>query len=283
MSETAYTPDTHVPNGNDTSAPSATPVRKGTKALVIALAAALVVIIALVAYIISLNTSSSNAPAGSAATAENQDSAASSGSHSAAAEAYTDPQAIETLKALQERTAESPLAEGAVDAPVAMIEFMDFSCPVCAQWAARTYPALQKYVKEGTLRIEIHPWVIFPDYNSDIPARGLYAAGKQGKTAEFYAAAAPLSAGEHKQWDEAGVLALAEKAGVPDLDQFTADMNSDEAREEIDRSQTIATGIGFNGTPAFVINNRIINGADSAEVFAATIEAAAADVASGAF
>lgn len=282
MSETAYTPDTNVQNGNNTSAFSTAPTRKGRKPLVIALAAALVVMVALVAYIVSLKTSLPNTSADQAATAENQGSAPS-GSSSAAAKAYTDPQAIKTLKALQERIDGSPLAEGDVNAPVVMIEFMDFSCPVCAQWAAQTYPALQKYVDEGTLRIEIHPWVIFPNYNSDIPARGLYAAGKQGKTAEFYAAAAPLSAGEHKQWDEAAVLELAKQAGVPDLDQFTADMNSDEARKEIDHSQTIATGIGFRGTPAFVINNRIINGADSAEVFSATIEAAAADVKSGAF
>lgn len=282
MSETAYTSDTHAPNGNDTSAFSTVPARKGRKPLVIALAAALVVMVALVAYIVSLKTSLPNTSADQAATAENQGSAPS-GSPSAAAKAYTDPQAIKTLKALQERIDGSPLAEGNVNAPVVMIEFMDFSCPVCAQWAAQTYPALQKHVDEGTLRIEIHPWVIFPDYNSDIPARGLYAAGKQGKTAEFYAAAAPLSAGEHKQWDEAAVVELAKQAGVPDLNQFTADMNSDEARKEIDRSQTIATGIGFRGTPAFVINNRIINGADSAEVFSATIEAAAADVKSGAF
>src|SRR5699024_4476302 len=54
-----------------------------------------------------------------------------------------------------------PLANGDPDAPVTLVNYSDFRCPFCAKFATDIQPKLQKYIDNGTMRVEWHDLPIF--------------------------------------------------------------------------------------------------------------------------
>ncbi|MFI6943838.1 DsbA family protein [Streptomyces sp. NPDC050418] len=179
------------------------------------------------------------------------------------------------LAELARRDAKDPLAQGPADAPVVLIEYADFKCGFCGKFARDTEPALvEKYVEEGKLRIEWRNFPIFGD-ESEAAARGAWAAGQQGRFWEFHAAAYEDGAKE-KGFGDARLKALAQEAGVKDVDRFVRDAASDAARKAVTRDQEEAYGLGATSTPSFLINGRPIAGAQPAETFTQAIDEALA-------
>ncbi|MEV1047148.1 DsbA family protein [Streptomyces sp. NPDC049916] len=192
------------------------------------------------------------------------------------AEVSADPDAgvYPELEKLARRDADDQLAVGRPDAPVVLIEYADFKCGYCGKFARDTEPKLiEKYVKDGTLRIEWRNFPIFGE-ESDTAARGAWAAGQQGRFWEFHAAAYAEGAKE-KGFGEARVKALAEEAGVGDLGRFMKDLDGEAARAAVKEDQEQAYGIGATSTPSFLVNGRPIAGAQPEETFTRAIEAAA--------
>lgn len=192
------------------------------------------------------------------------------------AASFQNPEAAAAaIKKLTRHSANDPMAKGKLDAPVTMIQFIDFSCPMCIKFEAETAPQLEKYVKDGTLRIEFHNFPIFAsNYKSDLAAAGAIAAGKQGKFWEYLKSAVDLGLIEgHVNWNETKVEQVAKAAGITNLAKFKKDMNAPEIKAEIEKDKVAAQQFGIAGTPAFFLNNRIIPGALPYTVFAQTIEA----------
>src|SRR5699024_10549139 len=68
---------------------------------------------------------------------------------------------------MSRRDEADPLAMGAVDAPVVMVEYADFRCPFCGVFARDVQPELiSRYVDEGILRIEWRDLPIFGDQST---------------------------------------------------------------------------------------------------------------------
>lgn len=207
-----------------------------------------------------------------------RDNAANIDTNNLAAPRVNDEQSRKIIASLAKRDPKDPMSIGDADAPVVMIEFSDFSCPRCSQYEAETAPELQKYVENGTLRIEYHDFTIFAsDYHSDLAARAAWAAGQQGKFWEFKVAGQAKSLTEHANWNDALVRQVAKEAGVTDLKKFDSDRQSQEATKHVTDNTQLAANLGFPGTPAFLVNDRPINGQLPTATFIATIEAAAAD------
>ncbi|WP_371665531.1 DsbA family protein [Streptomyces sp. NBC_01241] len=203
-------------------------------------------------------------------------SGSSAPSSSSVADATTDPDAgvYPELAGLARRDAGDKLAQGRVDAPVVLIEYADFKCGYCAKFARDTEPALvKKYVGDGTLRIE---WRNFPIFGaeSEAAARAAWAAGQQGRFWQFHRAAY-AEGGKEKGFGKDRLKALAQQAGVPDLDRFARDADSSAASAAVGKDQEQGYGIGVTSTPSFLINGRPIAGAQRTETFARVIEAAA--------
>ncbi|GAB2927886.1 MULTISPECIES: thioredoxin domain-containing protein [unclassified Streptomyces] len=178
------------------------------------------------------------------------------------------------LEKLARRDADDKLAIGPADAPVVLIEYADFKCGYCGKFARDTEPELvEKYVKDGTLRIEWRNFPIFGE-ESENAARGAWAAGQQDRFWEFHRAAYAEGAKE-KGFGKDRVKALAQEAGVKDLDRFMEDLDGDAARAAVKKDQEQAYGIGATSTPSFLINGRPIAGAQPEETFTRAIEAAA--------
>lgn len=180
------------------------------------------------------------------------------------------------LLALARRDASDALAVGRADAPVVLIEYADFQCPFCGQFARETEPELlRRYVDKGVLRIE---WRNFPVFGKESEQAALagWAAGRQKKFWPFYDTAfgkpRERNAGE---FSTEKLVAMAREAGVPDLDRFRTDMAGAAARKAVSRDQDEGYQLGVTSTPAFLVNGKPILGAQPLKTFVAAIDAAA--------
>lgn len=190
------------------------------------------------------------------------------------APSHTNPKALELLRSAPAREADDPRALGKVDAPVVMVAYEDFSCPMCTRYFTDVHPKLKPFVEDGTLRIEFRDLVIFPNYGSNIAAVGSRAAAAQGKFWEFTEAAyAAAGDGEHPKYTEDSVVEIAKTAGVPDLDKFRTDLQSQELLTAVsDETSDAHQKMGINGTPFFVINDAAVPGSFPVDFMVKTIE-----------
>lgn len=185
----------------------------------------------------------------------------------------TPPEEVkELMRSLPRRDANDAFAIGAVDAPVVLVEWSDFRCPFCAVWAKKVLPELQPYIDSGSLRIEHRDLVLFGDQSLTVATAGR-AAGAQGRFWEFYHAVmdnAPTSG--HPDYTDKQLVALAKKAGVPDIAKFTADLNNKKLAEAVVAETNMGRGMGLKSTPFFVVNETPISGAQPASTFIKVIE-----------
>lgn len=179
-----------------------------------------------------------------------------------------------TWDKLARREPNDPMALGDADAPVVMLAYSEFQCPVCGKFARDTEPALiDQYVEEGTLRIE---WRDFPYLGpeSGAAAEAGRAAAAQGKFWEFhdamYADQQPPNSGK---LTEGYFVGVAEQIGL-DVDQFRSDLGSTSMEQDVAADFAEGQSIGVTGTPAFVINGVPVIGAQPTEVFENVIDEA---------
>jgi protein-disulfide isomerase len=260
-SDAAFSPEDTGAAAEDTGAPPADTgsgyrPRSPKMAAAVALVAALVAAVALM-----FQSGGGEGPVADAPGAAGSDQAAAS-----------QQEAIEALAALARRDPDDPLARGAVDAPVVMIEYSDFQCPYCGRYARDTAPELvERYVDAGLLRME---WRDFPYLGEESLAVAVAAraAGEQQMFWEFhhafFAAQPSPNSGEI---DTAWLVERARDAGL-DTDRFTADLDDPALRERVERDAREGQQIGVSGTPAFLINGHPIIGAQPTEAFVQVIE-----------
>ena len=153
---------------------------------------------------------------------------------------------------------------GSTRAAVTVLEFADFGCPYCAQFAALTYPQLaREFVATGLVRWKYVPFVmgIFP--HGDEAARAGDCAGQQGRAAfdrlhdQLY--------GLQDEWKGAGdarvaFRSLAAPAGL-DLKRYDACWGSDGPDRRLRATNTIADELGVRSTPTFFVNDQRVEGA----------------------
>ena len=193
--------------------------------------------------------------------------------------AVTEEQGKKVIKSFYRNDKADPRAIGDPKAPVTMIQFSDFSCPMCYQYESAVFPQLKPYIDNGTLRIEFDNLSIFASqYHSDLGAAGSIAAAKQGKFWEYLLNATKVAAQDgngHITWDKQLVTQVAQASGVSDLARFNQDLAAGETATTIENESSHAHAVGLSGTPAFFINNYVITGALPADSFIQTIEIAA--------
>ncbi|MDO5031893.1 thioredoxin domain-containing protein [Corynebacterium sp.] len=234
---------------------------------------------------------STSAPAQDAAHGAGQDSGQDSKQNSAAqatpgtkfADGSGDPmifgpgkdvRSTTDVTAVHRRKDNDPFAIGAVDAPVVISEFSDFECPFCSRHTNATEPTLLKeYVDKGLVRIE---WNDFPVNGPAAveAAKAGRAAAAQGKFIEFkhelYTASKDIKG--HPEFDIEDFVGFAEKAGVKDVDTFRAQATDGTYEDVVKKATAYAAQIGITGTPAFVVGDQFISGAQPLEVFEQVID-----------
>jgi len=86
---------------------------------------------------------------------------------------------LKETKAMLDGIPQDGNALGKKNAPVTMIEYADYQCPFCRDYALNTMPILiNDYVRTGKLRLEFEP-LTFIGPDSETAARAGVAAGQQ--------------------------------------------------------------------------------------------------------
>lgn len=247
------------------------------------LAISVLVLVFFIAYYLGSNSDTAASSSQTPAATQSGQSAQSTEPHSQqlpeGVTAVSEEQAKKVIKSFYRNDEADPRAIGDPKAPVTMIQFSDFSCPMCYQYESAVFPQLKPYIDNGTLRIEFNNFSIFASqYHSDLAAAGSIAAAKQGKFWEYVAAATKLAAQDgngHISWNKELVTQAAQASGVGNLSRFSQDLEDDDTATTVKNETSAAQAVGLSGTPAFFINDYVITGALPADSFIQTIEIAA--------
>lgn len=153
---------------------------------------------------------------------------------------------------------------GNPNAPVEVIEFADFECPVCADFAAVTEPDIRsKLINTGEVRLRFIDSPLSIHRNTWNASRAAACADEQGK---FWAMHDALFQTQDKWNGEATsnpdkfFKGLAGQIGL-DTQKFDDCVDSKRMQAKIQAHERIAEERHVNATPSFVIGGQLITGA----------------------
>jgi protein-disulfide isomerase len=149
------------------------------------------------------------------------------------------------------RPAASPVV-GNAKGDVPVIEFFDYNCGYCKKALSEV---TQLVDKDKKVRVIMKEFPILAK-GSEEASRVALAAKMQGKYWEFHRAMLE----NQGQANEASALRVAEKLGL-DMNRLKKDMASPEVKKEIEDTRQLANKMGIQGTPHFIVGDRIIAGA----------------------
>jgi protein-disulfide isomerase len=159
-------------------------------------------------------------------------------------------------------------ARGPEDAPVTMVEFVDFECPFCGSFARETLPRIEREYGDRIRYVSMN----FPlqiHEHAEHAARAAECAFAQDRYWEYHA----------ELFDNQDSLAppdlseRAERVGL-DTDAFEACMRSNETRQLVAEDADAGRDYGVSATPTFFINGTPLNGAQPYGQFKAALDAA---------
>ncbi|MEM8752640.1 MAG: DsbA family protein [Pseudomonadota bacterium] len=142
---------------------------------------------------------------------------------------------------------------GNPEGDVTVVEFADYRCPYCKR-AHEAVKALLSADENVRLVIKEFP-ILGPD--STYAARAAMAAQLQGP--ELYEAFNDAMMSHQGDLDERTVMQIAETSGL-DVEAIRRDMDRPEIADNIRRTYSLARRLEINGTPGFVIGDRIVRG-----------------------
>jgi protein-disulfide isomerase len=141
---------------------------------------------------------------------------------------------------------------GDPDGDITVVEFFDFNCGYCK----RGLPEVQKLIHDDKKVRFVFKELPILSKGSEEAAKVALAAKRQGKYWEFHQA----MLGSKGQANEASALKVAESLGL-DMAKIKTDMASDEVKHELNDMKALASKIGVNGTPHFLVGDKSIPGA----------------------
>ncbi len=164
--------------------------------------------------------------------------------------------------------------KGQPTAPVWIVELADFGCSYCAKFAKETMPALDSaFTKPGKVYWRFVPFVLGMFPNAQEAAEGSVCAAAQGRFWQMHDGLYE----RRKEWmgakDAKAVVArIAASAGVEPA-AFGKCLKGGSATAVVARNNALAKSMYVRGTPTFVINGELVQGALPQEVFMKGLEA----------
>lgn len=134
---------------------------------------------------------------------------------------------------------------------VTLVEFFDYNCP----WCKKDFFDVMALIDEDKdLKVVLKEFPILgPD--SEYAAKAAVAAGRQGKYLQLHKA---LYQHEGRVTKEA-VDEIASTVGL-DMDRLKRDMEEPATLETIARNLALAQSLAINGTPAFIVDDKLFPG-----------------------
>jgi protein-disulfide isomerase len=145
---------------------------------------------------------------------------------------------------------------------VTMVEFFDYNCGWCKKGLPEVLSLLES---DKELRFVLKEFPIFGE-DSDYAAKAAIAAGSQGKYWQLHVAMLSYEGKITKSI----VDELAAAQGL-DMEKLTKDMDSPGTADILSRNRELASALAINGTPAFVIDDKLVPGYLPKDELAASI------------
>ena len=156
---------------------------------------------------------------------------------------------------------------GSEDAPVTIVEFTDYECAFCRRYNQTTFPLLLEQYGDRVSYAVRHFPVSYQHRRAHKAAQAAECAGDQGKFFEFH----NVLFRQTPALDENSLIRYAAMLRL-NTDVFQACLQSGVKSGIVDDDMQAGIARGLPGTPAFLINGRILYGAQPTEVFQRTIE-----------
>lgn len=140
------------------------------------------------------------------------------------------------------------MMQGSPTAKVAIIEYSDFECPFCGEFARQTLPTLQeKYIKTGRVQFYFFHNPLLIHAEAEKAAEAGVCAARQGKGWEMHDA---LFA-DQKHLDTVSIETRAQRLGL-DRRGFEACLGG-QARAQVQDDVAAAAAAQMRGTPGFFV------------------------------
>lgn len=155
---------------------------------------------------------------------------------------------------------QSGLTLGDPEAKATLLEFGDLQCPVCKAYSEDIVPqVIESKVRSGEARLSFRNFAFISDESLDAAAAAI-AAGEQGRGWEFIELFYRNQGTEATGYVTAEFMtAIAEGAGVAEIDQWDEARESDAVREQVAAEIGEAEGLGLTGTPSFVVEGPLVD------------------------
>ena len=134
---------------------------------------------------------------------------------------------------------------------ITIVEFFDYNCGYCKRVAPTLHATLKS---DPNVRVVYKEFAILGP-QSVVAARAALAADRQGKYVEFHDALMSV-----ERADANTVSALSKALGLDEA-KLVKDMQDPAITKMLERNYELANALGINGTPAFVIGDRLVPGA----------------------
>ena len=168
---------------------------------------------------------------------------------------------------------------GKADAPVQVIEFADFECPACAQFATLAEPDVKKrLIEPGLISYRFYDFPLSIHKNTWQASNAAACADEQGKFWEMH----DMLFDQQDRWNgqatsrPKGQFEGYAKAIGLDVAKWEACYDAQKYQARIKANEQFAVKRGAGQTPTFVIGNKMIGGAISFDRFKALVDSAMA-------
>jgi len=163
---------------------------------------------------------------------------------------------------------------GDPNAPVKIIEYSDFQCPYCGKFSTDTEQLIiDAYVATGKVYFEYHSFGEFIGPESLRSAEAAYCAGDQEKFWDMHDLIFANQEGENQgAFTDKRLRAFAEKLGL-EMGAFNDCFSSSKYADKVKQDGLEGAKAGVQSTPSFLINGKLVVGAQPFSVFQTEIEA----------
>lgn len=157
--------------------------------------------------------------------------------------------------------APATLILGDANAPVTLVEYGDFQCPICGRFFRQIEPRItEEYINKGIVKLEFR---VFPYIGSEsvLAGQAAYCANEQGAFSAYHDGLFAMQAGENSGVFNPGALKnLAGSIGLQ-REQFDLCLDTSKYKSVVEAGLTEAKNRGVTSTPTIFIGDRKVVGA----------------------